>query len=44
MRRARVDPAERTGQLMSTPGLVRFGNELLLVVELPAGLPAVQPD
>ena len=32
----RVDPAERTEKLMSTPGLVRFGNELLLVVELPA--------
>jgi hypothetical protein len=35
----RVDPAQRTGQLMSTPGLVRFGNELLLVVELPAAQP-----
>lgn len=32
----RVEPAERTVKLMSTPGLVRFGNELLLVVELPA--------
>ena len=30
----RVDPASQEVQLMRTPGLIRFGNDLLLVVDL----------
>lgn len=30
----RIEPASQEAQLMGTPGLVRFGNDLLLVVDL----------
>jgi len=31
----RVDPVSHEGQLIGTPGLIRLGNELLFIADLP---------
>jgi hypothetical protein len=39
----RVDPVSHEGQLIGTPGLIRLGNELLFIADLPPEAAGAEP-